>query len=80
MHANLTGRPVGRHHGGGIERRAGSATRTMLPGNALVAIVPGNPHFAAVGLPFVGNVAGRLDIVSLGLNYRWDEAPPARAY
>jgi long-chain fatty acid transport protein len=51
-----------------------------LPGNVLVAIVPGNPHFAAVGLPFVANVAGRLDIVSLGLNYRWDEAPPVRAY
>ncbi len=49
-----------------------------LPGNALVAIVPGNPHFAAVGLPFVGNVAGRLDVVSLGLNYRWDEASPVR--
>jgi long-chain fatty acid transport protein len=48
------------------------------PDNVSVAIVPGNPHFAAVGLPFVGNVAGRLDIVSLGLNYRWDEAPPVR--
>jgi long-chain fatty acid transport protein len=49
-----------------------------LPGNVSIAIVPGNPHFAAVGLPFVGNVAGRLDIVSLGLNYRWDEASPVR--
>jgi hypothetical protein len=49
-----------------------------LPGNALVAIIPGNRQFAAVGLPFVGNVAGRLDIVSFGLNYRWDEAFLAR--
>jgi hypothetical protein len=45
-----------------------------LPANASIAIVPGNPHFAAVGLPFVANVARRFDIVSLGLNYRWDEA------
>jgi hypothetical protein len=35
-----------------------------------VAIVRGNPQFAAVGRPFVGNVSGRPDIVSLGLNYR----------
>jgi long-chain fatty acid transport protein len=49
-----------------------------LPGNVLIAIVPGNPHFALVGLPFVGNVSGRLDIVSLGLNYRWDATPLVR--
>ncbi len=49
-----------------------------LAGNVLIAIVPGNPHFAAVGVPFVGNVAGQLDIVSFGLNYRWDAAAPAR--
>lgn len=42
------------------------------PGNVKIAIVPGNPTFAQVGLPFIGNVAGRLDIVSFGLNYRWD--------
>ena len=49
-----------------------------LPGNVSIAIVPGNPNFALVGLPFVGNVSGRLDIVSLGLNYRWDAASPVR--
>lgn len=49
-----------------------------LPGNVLIAIVPGNPNFALVGLPFVGNVSGRLDIVSLGLNYRWDATPLVR--
>jgi long-chain fatty acid transport protein len=48
-----------------------------LPGNVSIAIVPGNPHFSTVGFPFVGNVAGQLDIASLGLNYRWDEASPA---
>jgi long-chain fatty acid transport protein len=50
-----------------------------LPGNVSIAIVPGNPNFALVGLPFVGNVSGRLDIVSLGLNYRWDAAATAPA-
>jgi long-chain fatty acid transport protein len=44
-----------------------------LPGDVTVAIVPGNPHFAAVGLPFVGTVAGHLDVVSFGLNFRWDD-------
>jgi len=50
-----------------------------LPGNVLVAIVPGNPNFALVGQPFVGNVSGRLDIVSVGLNYRWDTTATAPA-
>lgn len=36
-----------------------------------IAIVPGNPHFA--GLPFVGEARGHVDIVSAGLNYRWDD-------
>jgi len=49
-----------------------------IPGNVLVAIVPGNPNFASVGLPFVGNASGRLDIVSAGLNYLWD-TPAAAA-
>ncbi len=44
-----------------------------LPGNVTVAILPGNPHFAAVGLPFVGTVTGALDVVSFGLNFRWDD-------
>ena len=51
-----------------------------LPGNASIAIVPGNPNFGLVGLPFVGNVAGRLDIVSVGLNVRWDKPAAMRKY
>ena len=47
-----------------------------LPGNVQIAIIPGNPTFAGVGLPYVGNVAGRLNIVSIGLNYRWDADAP----
>ncbi len=49
------------------------------PGDVPIAIVPGNPNFALVGLPFVGNVAGRLDVASLGLTYRWDAMPMATA-
>ena len=49
------------------------------PGDVPIAIVPGNPNFALVGLPFVGNVAGRLDVASLGLTYRWDAMPLATA-
>ncbi len=39
-----------------------------------IAIVPGNPTFAGVGLPFVGTVKdGRFDIVSASVTYRWDD-------
>ena len=32
-----------------------------------------NPAFAAVGVPFVGTARTTMDIVSVGLNYRFDE-------
>ena len=32
-----------------------------------------NPIFAAVGVPFVGTARSNIDIVSVGLNYRWDD-------
>jgi long-chain fatty acid transport protein len=45
-------------------------------GDVPITIIPGNPNFLP-GLPFVGNVDGHLDIISLGLNYRWDAATPS---
>lgn len=40
-----------------------------------INVVPGNPTYVT-GLPFVATTKGRVDIISIGLNYRWDE--PAR--
>ena len=49
-----------------------------------IAIVPGHPAYA--GVPFVGQSKARLDLLSVGLTYRWDEprvavaAPLVRKY
>lgn len=39
-------------------------------GNTGVALVPGNPHYET-GLPFVGSVASDVDLVSVGVTYKF---------
>lgn len=40
--------------------------------DARIALVPGNPLFALAGLPFVADSDTSVNIVSVGLKYRWD--------
>ncbi|MGE3246896.1 MAG: OmpP1/FadL family transporter [Beijerinckiaceae bacterium] len=54
-----------------------AAYSVSLPGHAKINILPGNPTFATAGVPFVGDVAGQLHLLSVGLNYRWDSARSA---
>ena len=43
----------------------------VIPKKGSINIAPGHPAFA--GLPFAATVKSRLDIVAVGLNYRWDD-------
>jgi long-chain fatty acid transport protein len=47
--------------------------------NRGIRIVPGNPSYAAVGLPFIANTDTSADIVAVALNYRWDDPTVAQA-
>jgi long-chain fatty acid transport protein len=37
-----------------------------------IRLVPGNPSFTPVGLPFIANTDSSADLVSVALSYRWD--------
>ena len=44
-----------------------------------ISAASGNPWFATSGVTYIGNVDSQVDIISLGIKYRWDEPkPPAR--
>jgi long-chain fatty acid transport protein len=47
--------------------------------NRGIRIVPGNPSYTAVGLPFIATTDTSADIVSVALNYRWDDPAVAQA-
>ena len=55
-------------------------------GNRSIALAPGNPVFAPVGLPLFGVVEPSVNIFSLSARYRWDDtrvavaAPIVRKY
>lgn len=34
---------------------------------------PGNPYYAAVGLPFSATTKAHVDLIGIGLTYRWDD-------
>lgn len=52
----------------------------IFPASTKIAIVPGNPGFnPAVPVPFLGTANSHIDIVSVGLNYRWDDATSLEA-
>jgi long-chain fatty acid transport protein len=38
-----------------------------------ISAASGNPWFATSGVTYVGNAQSHADIISLGLNWRWDE-------
>ena len=43
--------------------------------NASINISPtsGNPWFATTGITYIGNARSHADIISLGVNWKWDE-------
>ncbi|GGH17986.1 aromatic hydrocarbon degradation protein [Alsobacter metallidurans] len=45
----------------------------LFPKSTRVAMVPGNPSYSAASGPLVGKVSAHVDIVSVGLRYRWDD-------
>jgi long-chain fatty acid transport protein len=44
-----------------------------------INIVPGNPWFPTVGVPYVGTVDSHVDILSVGLRYQFNPAPAGPA-
>jgi len=45
----------------------------LFPKSTRIALTPGNPSYSAASGPLVGKVDARVDIVSVGLRYRWDD-------
>jgi long-chain fatty acid transport protein len=52
-----------------------SYSHIFAVGNSNIALVPGNPSYTAVGLPFAATTETSADIVAVALNYRWDNPP-----
>lgn len=52
-----------------------SYSHIFAVGNTNIRITPGNTTYASVGLPFLATTDTSADIVSVALNYRWDNPP-----
>ena len=38
-----------------------------------ISAASGNPWFATTGITYIGDVSAHVDIISIGIKYRWDE-------
>jgi len=38
-----------------------------------ISAASGNPWFATTGVTYIGDVSAHVDIISIGIKYRWDE-------
>jgi len=45
----------------------------IFPANTNVALVPGNPGYSTTYGSLVGKVDAHVDIVSVGVKFRWDD-------